>query len=63
MMQVAMKQELCCMQKITKKNINEGEFAGVCKNSVDKILIIYQMYVKDTGQFWLEKHFMSLMEP
>lgn len=46
-----MKQELCCMQKITKKNINEGEFAGVCKNSVDKILIIYQMYVKDTGQF------------
>ena len=41
MTQVAMKQELCCKQKITKKYINEGEFAGVCKNSVDKILIIY----------------------
>ena len=41
MTQVAMKQELCCKQKITKKNINEDEFAGVCKSSVDNILIIY----------------------
>ena len=35
MMQVAMEQELCCKQKITKEYINEGEFAGVCKNSIE----------------------------
>ena len=47
MTQVAMKQKLHCKTKITKKYVNEGEFAGICKKSVDEILIIY-MHLKGT---------------